>query len=296
MAYAHIGPALAEKALQRVRRRRQATPPHLPGKPLGKRVPACAVAGGQARRHQIPGAGEQATERLPLRFPRLQGRAEGGKLRRLAAAQQLAEGTRTVIRARTLLRRGQLPLHRPGADGGQQGRAVGRAEEEGGVGRAILHHLQQHILCLCLQQGAVREHVDLAPALVGQSVGVGNHIPQHIHGDIFVVRVRHGHDIRMDPPHHLPAGEAHPAGAALANALHGRGGKPGRGRQIPLPAEDQGVAQGVPPSRLPQALRQQGLPWYRQLFSHRPFPLPPPAAQEACGRMQNHHHFITNSG
>ena len=63
----------------------------------------------------------------------------------------------------------------------------------------------------------------------------------------------------MDAPQHLPAGTAEAAGPVFSLTLHGRGGEPGGGGQIPLAAEDKGVAQSVPAGGLPQPLRQAGL-------------------------------------
>ena len=148
----------------------------------------------------------------------------------------------------------QLQLHAPGAQGLEHHGRVFRAEEEGRIGRPLLHHLQQHVLVLLRQQGTVRKRIDLPPPFVGADVGVRPDGAHHVHGDVLVVRVPDGDHVRMDARQHLPAGGADAAGAApLPRALQSGGGKADGGHPVTAAGEQQGVGQGAAGGGLPDA-------------------------------------------
>ena len=142
-----------------------------------------------------------------------------------------------------------------GLKAAEQRKTLRSADISGGrIGRPLLHHLQQHVLVLFRQQGAVRKHIDLPPPLVGADVGVCPDGAHHVHGDVLMVWVPDGDHVRMDARQHLPAGGADAAGAALLpRALQGGGGKAGGGHPVAAAGEQQGVGQGAASGGLPDA-------------------------------------------
>ena len=293
----NIIPTLGDVPPQNLQGADDPCPPHLPGQQAGEGVrAACAIGGGQGGGQQIPGVGEQLLQLLPSGFPGLQPGEEGGQLGDAACGQQLTEGFGAVVLAGGLLRRGQLPLHRSGADGGQQHGAVLPAEDKGRMGRPLLQHLQQHILGLGVQQGAVGEEVDLPSPLVGQDIGVGPHLAQDIHGDILVLRVLNGDDVGVDIPPDLLAGGAAAAGARRFPALHGGGEEAGGGGQIPVAAEDHRVGKGVPSGGLADALSQSGVAGERVDIRHIAASFCCPPGMNRRREIVNQNHFITAAG
>ena len=135
-------------------------------------------------------------------------------------------------------------------------------------------------MILLRQQGTVRKKIHLAPSLVGPDIGVGTDGTHHIHGDILVLVVPDGDDIRVDVLDHLPAGGALPAGpGAGAGALKGGGGIAGSVQTGGTACKHQGMGQGVPGSRPPDAdgcrvFRRQGKGRHRRPSSKHDF-LPP---------------------
>ena len=138
----------------------------------------------------------------------------------------------------------ELPLHAAGADGGQQGRRRFRAEQEGRIGRALLHQLQQHVLVPLVQGVAVREDIHLGGPVVGPDIGVLPQPAQQVHRQLPVVGVLHRLHVRVDVLHHLAALAALQAGPPpLRLALHGGGGEAGGGHAVPAAGENDGMGQ-----------------------------------------------------
>ena len=143
------------------------------------------------------------------------------------------------------------------------------------MGRALLQHLQQYVLALRVQQGAVGENIYLPLPLVGQDIGVGADGAQYFYGDALVIGVPDSDDVGMDIPQDLPAGGAHAAGRILSLALHGGGGEPGAAQQVPPAAEDHRLAQAAGPGGGAQLSGQLFLAGDCQFIRHETVPLFP---------------------
>ena len=147
----------------------------------------------------------------------------------------------------------ELQLHAPGAQGLQNNGGIFRTEEKRRVGRAFLYDLQQHVLILLCQNGAVRENIYLPGAFVGADIGVRPNLADGIHGEIFVLLVPDGDDIGMDAGENLAAGGTHAAWLLPTLTFHGCRGIPGGGCQIAAAGKQQGVGQRPPAGGFPDA-------------------------------------------
>lgn len=137
-----------------------------------------------------------------------------------------------------------------GTDGLQQGGGSVGAEDESGIGRSLLHHLQQDILIPLVQLAAVRDDVYLAPGLIGadvhiltQGAGAASTVSS------FVLCIQHGDHVRVDALQYLAAVAAAQAGPVRPLADVGGGEKPGSGGQVTPARQDDRVAETDPPRR-----------------------------------------------
>ena len=174
----------------------------------------------------------------------------GGQRQRIAPGQHAAQLCRRFVFFKSRVLSLQPQLHTAGADGGQQRVQRVGAEYEGGVGRTLLHDLQQHVLIPLVQLGTVGEQIDLPLALVGPDVDVLPQRPDGIHRQLLAVVVPHLRHVGMDALHHLAAGIALQAGTLpLTAAQVRRGNIAGRGQLVPLAGQDHRVAQLAPVRR-----------------------------------------------
>ena len=157
----------------------------------------------------------------------------GGK----GAAQLRTQGAERVL----------LPVvlqqYAAGADGLQQDGGGGGAEDKGGIGRPLLHYLQQHVLIPLVELAAVRKDIDLPGGLVGADVDVLAQVADGLHGHLPVLGVLHVHHVRVDALQHLAAVAAAQAGLVRALADVGGGQKPRGGGQVAPAGEDHRVAE-----------------------------------------------------
>lgn len=86
-----------------------------------------------------------------------------------------------------------------------------RTEEECRVGRAFLYDLQQYVLVLLCQNGAVRKDIDLPGTLVGPDIGIGADLADGVHGEVLMGLVPDGDNVRVNAGEHLAAGGTCPA-------------------------------------------------------------------------------------
>ena len=119
----------------------------------------------------------------------------------------------------------------------------GGAEQEHGVGRALLHDLQKHVLVPLVELAAVGEEVDLPLPLVGPDVDLLLQLPHLLHRQLTAVVIPDGDHVGVDVGKHLAADVAFEAGALFFPAEVGRRHVASGGGEVAASREDEGVAQ-----------------------------------------------------
>ena len=102
-----------------------------------------------------PQSSAASSSRVALAVLQLQQKARRARRR----GPRRSDGSSSRVRSSsspTHPHRRELDLHAARADGGQQNACVLRAEKKGGVGRPLLHGLEQHILILFVQPACSR--------------------------------------------------------------------------------------------------------------------------------------------
>ena len=186
--------------------------------------------------------------RLGLRALQLHQRLDAGQLVPLQQKRRQGRPLLHQRRVRAVLPGGQGHELAPGAHRVQQQPRPGGRQQEGGIGRALLQHLEQGVLGSGVHGVRRVDDIYLARALVGPDIGVGAQGADLVHRDLTLVRGGGGApDIRVGARRYLPAGPAPPAGGALPPAQVGRRHPPGQG--VPLlrapPGDEVGVGQGA---------------------------------------------------
>ena len=162
------------------------------------------------------GFGRGAPQLLQLGLQRLalQGLLAGEQRR--GHRQQTPGGKRTAQLRGTVAEGRVFPVvfqqSTAGTDGLQQGGGSVGAEDESGIGRSLLHHLQQDILIPLVQLAAVRDDVYLAPGLVGADVHILTQGADCLHRQLLVLCIQHGDHVRVDALQYLAAVAAAQAG------------------------------------------------------------------------------------
>ena len=114
----------------------------------------------------------------------------------------------------------ELQLHAPGTERLQDHGRIFRTEEECRVGWAFLYDLQQYVLVLLCQNGAVRKDIDLPGTLVGPDIGIGADLADGVHGEVLMGLVPDGDNVRMNAGEHLAAGGTCPACRKVFSGIH----------------------------------------------------------------------------
>ena len=146
----------------------------------------------------------------------------------------------------------ELQLHAPGTERLQDHGRIFRTEEECRVGRAFLYDLQQYVLVLLCQNGAVRKDIDLPGTLVGPDIGIGADLADGVHGEVLMGLVPDGDNVRVNAGEHLAAGGTCPAGLlSAALTLHGRSSVLRGGDPVPAAGKQQRVGKCSPSGGFP---------------------------------------------
>ena len=197
----------------------------------------------QSLRRQEPRILQKLLQLLPLDAAVLQRYQPLGRRKGLSLRQHPAQPS-GLLHLRCLRLSGHLPLHAAGADGGQQSRRRLGAEQEGGVGRSLLHDLQQHVLIPLVQLTAVGKDIHLPGAVVGADIHILPQLAHQLHRQLLVSVVPHRHHVGVDVLQHLAALAAPQAGTLpLSLALQCGGEVAGGGHAISAAGENGGVAQ-----------------------------------------------------
>ena len=127
--------------------------------------------------------------------------------------------------------------------------------------RSVFDNFQKDILCFSVQNGAIREDIDLSSPLIRQDACICNDASEHIDGNIFVVGVNDSDHVWVDIFKDFSAIRTNTAGLVRAAALQSGGGELCSSLQISLPAEHNRMAQRIAVCGFADTLGELRLPW-----------------------------------